>query len=181
MKNTLKKYTEQDLIQLISQRDIKGMDALYAQYGDYIYNLVYKIVKLDHAAEHVLQDTFLKAWNKIDSFSSKKAKFSTWIINIARNTAIDMLRSKHYKQSLKLISLEYIPMDRTKTPGLKIETLDIKDIVHKLDEKYRIVIDMVYFKGFTHSETAKRLQIPLGTVKSRVRRAFKDLRIVLES
>ncbi len=156
------------------------MDALYDQYGNYIYNLVYKIVKLEDVAEHVLQDTFLKIWNKIDSFNKEKGRFVTWIINIARNTAIDAIRSKHYKQSLKLISLENIPTRIENSTKIKVENLDIKDIVGKLDKKYSEIIYLIYFKGYTHIETSKKLKIPLGTIKSRVRKAFSDLRIILE-
>lgn len=180
LKNPVQNNSQQNIVTLLQHKDIKGIDALYDQYGSYIYGFIIKIVKLDDVAENVLQDTFLKVWNKIDSFNIEKGRFVTWVINIARNTAIDTIRSKHYKQSLKLISLEHAPQRIEYSTKIKVDNLDIKDIVGKLDKKYSEIIHLVYFKGYTHAEASKKLQIPLGTVKSRVRKAFSDLKIILQ-
>ena len=182
VKNTLQKKTEQDIVLLLQKRDIRGMDALYDQYGNYIFGLISKIIHCDEIAETVLHDTFLKIWDKIEFYSAEKGRFITWMINIARNMAIDMTRSKHYKQTLKLISLENVPPNTEITDmGVQMENIDIRDIVSKLDGKYCEVIEIIYFKGYTHAEAAKELGLPLGTVKGRIRKAFKDLRIIFEA
>lgn len=184
-KHTLKKppvnISEEKIVSLLLERDIQGMDVLYDQYGDFIYGLICKIIKFDDLAEIVLQDTFLKVWDKIDSYAAGKGRFVTWMMNIARNTAIDMTRSKNYKQTLKLISLENVPANTKVTDlGIIMENVDIRDIVSKLNVKYSEVIELVYFKGYTHVEVAEELGLPLGTVKGRIRKAFKDLKLIFE-
>lgn len=167
---------------MLVSKNIKGMEALYDQYGSYIFGLIYEIIRQEDLAESVLQDTFLKVWTKIDSYSSKKGRFLTWMMNIARNTAIDMTRSKNYKQTLKLISLDSVGSEsRTTNTDVRMENIDVRDIVFGLDDKYKSVIDLVYFQGFTHAEAAKQLNLPLGTIKSRVRKALSELRKIFES
>ncbi|MEO1516143.1 MAG: RNA polymerase sigma factor [Bacteroidota bacterium] len=175
-------YSENEIVALLIERDIKGMDILYDQYGDFIFGLISKIISLDDLAEIALQDTFLKVWNKIDSFSTEKGRFLTWMMNIARNTAVDMTRSKNYKQTMKLISLESVPTNtRIIDANVQFEHVDIRDIVARLDNRYCKIIELIYFEGYTHEEVAKKLNMPLGTVKGRVRKAFKDLRLIFES
>ena len=142
--------------------------------------MVHEIVKIDYFSEIVLQNTFLKVWNNIDSYSPDKGRFFTWVLNIARNAAIDMMRSKNYKQSMKMTSLDSVQYKCSSLGSdVMVENMDIKDIVGKLDNKYRKLIELVYFEGYTHMEVAEELNIPLGTVKSRIRKAFKDLRDIL--
>lgn len=181
MPNLGKIFSDEEIVALLRSKDVRGINALYDQYGSNLLGLVGEIVKVEYFSEIVLQNTFLKVWKNIDSFSIEKGRFFTWVINIARNSAFDMLRSKQYKQSLRLISLDIVS-EETKTLGfnIKVENIDIKDIVSRLDPKYRELIELVYFKGFTHIEVSEELGIPLGTVKSRIRKAFKDLRFILQ-
>ena len=173
--------SEKEIVSLIVKRDVRGIDALYDQYGKYIYGLIFQVIKTEGVAEIVLQDTFLKVWNKIDKYSLQKGRFLTWLISIARNSAIDMTRSKNYKQSMKLISLNNVSISSEKTiSGVNIESMDMRDIVAKLDPKYKELIELVYFKGFTQTEASDELGLPLGTVKSRIRKALSDLRYVFD-
>lgn len=177
MGNTIRHISDQEIVALLQSRDERGIDALYNQYGDYVMGLIFKIIGHNDLSEIVLQDTFLKVWNKIDSFSFEKGRFFSWLMNIARNTAIDMLRSKNYKQMLQLISLESVTNKKESfIMNSRVELLDVRDFVSKLDPKAKVVIELVYFKGYTGSEVANELGIPLGTVKSRIRKGFKDLR-----
>ena len=174
-------FSEEEIIALLQARDIRGIDILYDQYSNYIFGFIYKIVQSQEVAEIVLQDTYMKVWDKIATYSRVKGKLITWMINIAKNTAVDMTRSKNYKQTLKLISLDHIPAtSNTMNMDIKMENIDVRDIVGKLENKYQVIIELLYFKGFTHIEVAKELGIPLGTVKGRVRKAFKDIRIIFE-
>ena len=167
---------------MLVARDVKGIDMLYDKYGSFLFGLVYKIVKSEDVAEIVLQDTFLKVWDRIGSYSRDKGRFLTWMMNVARNTAIDMKRSKNYNQTLKLIGLESVPISVTyAAPGLHVDTIDVRDIVSTLDTKYKEIIELVYFEGYTHVEASDKLGIPLGTVKSRIRKAFRDLRSLLSN
>lgn len=181
MKNRQKNLSDEEIVFLIRDRNIKGINALYDQYGSYLLGLVFEIVKIEYFSEITLQNTFLKVWNNIDSYSSTKGRFFTWVLNIARNSSIDMMRSKIYKQSIKLVSLDGVAQ-KSNLDGLdvRVENMDLKDIVSKLDVRYREIIEYVYFKGYTHVEVSEELGIPLGTVKSRIRKAFKDLRDILD-
>jgi len=173
---------ENEIVSLLHQRDMRGVHLLYDQYGEYIFGFINKIIYSEQEAELVLQDTFLKVWDKIGSFSEKKGRFITWVINIARNTAIDMSRSKNYKHTLKLTSLDHIPQNKNFVNiDVKMENIDVRDIVLKLDLKYSEILELLYFEEYTHKEVAEKLNIPLGTVKGRVRKAFKDIRIIFES
>lgn len=165
----------------MKNRDDLGIQYLYDQYANMIFGLIFRMVKRQDIAENVLQDTFLKVWNRIDTFDASKGKFLTWIFNIARNTAIDTLRSKSYQQETKLSTLEVSQLDnQTKySATLKVDHLDIREIVGRLDVKYRKIIELVYFGEYTHVEVSKELKIPLGTVKSRIRKAFSELKIML--
>ncbi len=180
MRNNTKSYTDEEIVHLLLSKNVQGIEVLYAQYGAYLNGMVREIVKVEYFSEIVLQNAFLKVWNNIDSYNKAKGRFFTWVLNIARNSAIDMMRSKHYKQSMKMISLDAVQYERSSLGSdVIVENMDLKDIVAKLDGKYQELIELVYFKGYTHIEIADELGIPLGTVKSRIRKAFKDLRDIL--
>ena len=181
MRKTIKQLTEKEIIALLLAREEKGLEALYDKYANNFFALIYGIIKHYDLSEIVLQDTFLKIWNKIDTYSSDKGKFLTWSINIARNTAIDMLRSKNYNQMIKLTELDKAVSYKEKIQIKEnLDNMDLKEFVAKLDKKCREIIELVYFKGYTGSEVAKELNIPLGTVKSRIRKGFIDLRYLLK-
>ena len=172
--------TDIEMVSLIKEKDIKGITALHEQYGDYLLRYVSEIISSRYFSELALQNAFLKIWNNIDTFSSKKGRFITWVINVSRNSAIDVMRSKHYKQSMKLISLDAVVHQKSSFSfDLKVENMDLREIVTTLDPKYRELIDLVYFKGYTHIEASKELGVPLGTVKTRIRKAFGNLKVIL--
>lgn len=181
MRDILKNLSEKEIIALLLAKDEKGLEALYGLYANSLFGLIFNIVKHNDLAEIVLQDTYLKVWNKIDTYSAEKGKFITWLMNIARNTSIDMLRSKNYNQMIRLTQLEEVIRNQEKFEIQEnLDNLDLKEFVAKLDEKCRVIVELVYFKGYTGSEVAKELGIPLGTVKSRIRKAFIDLRNTLK-
>ena len=172
---------DEEIVSLLLERNQKGIDFLYKQYGKYIYGFIFEIVKYEDISEIVLQDTFLKVWTKIDSFNKNKGIFLTWVISIARNTAIDMIRSKNYKQMLRLVSLENLSQNKQYIDeGLVVDNMDVRANIKKIDPKCVEILELVYFKGYSGSEVAKKLGIPHGTVKSRIRKAFKDLRKIMD-
>jgi len=182
VRKPLSNLSDEKIITLLLKKEQQGIDALYVKYGSYLFGFITQLVKRDDLAELVLQDTFLKVWNKIDTFNFEKGILITWLVSIARNTSIDMIRSKNYKQTIKLLSLEKIPIGKEPiVDGVCIDFLDVKDTVAKLDKKCSVILQLIYFKGYTSKEVAEELNIPLGTVKSRTRKAFKDLRKLIES
>ncbi len=151
------------------------MSLLYDHYSDSLFGLVNRILDDQQAAEDVLQKTMLKIWNSIDGFDAGKASFYTWMSVIARNTALDQKRLKTFQAKGKTISTDeivYKPMLST-PEGTKIDTASL---LSRLDTNYRIVLEYAYLKGYTQQEIAETLEMPLGTVKTRLRAAIGMLR-----
>ncbi len=176
MANTISK--DEALILALCSGSNEGYAALYDRYGDMLFGIILRIVVNHGDAENILQDTFVKIWKRVGTFDPSKARFTTWIINIARNSAIDFTRSKIYSQRKKNQNIDYlVRTDREPVvQPLDINTLDIKELAQKLDPGHRQLIDWMYFEGFTQQEISDNYGIPLGTVKTRTRAALMALR-----
>lgn len=181
LEKTKMQISEQDLILLLKDQNTEGMEVLYDRYASRIYGIIRRIIPMEDFAENVLNDSLLKIWKNIHQYDSRKGRFLTWMLNIARNTAIDELRSKRYLTTTRTKEIESLTTFPQKASfELKIENIDVKDFVNKLAPKYQKIIELIYFQGYTHAEVSKELELPLGTVKGRVRKAFTDLRILLK-
>lgn len=120
----------------------------------------------------------MKIWNKIIDYDATKGKLFTWMLNIARNSALDKLRSKEFKAKMKTddVSENVFISDTSYAEANNPEFIGIKDMVEKLPIEQKKLIDMMYFQGYSQSEIAEELEMPLGTVKTRVRAAMSALR-----
>lgn len=172
-----KKDIENQVIALLMQGNRKAISVAYKNYADALFGIILRIVKSNEIAEEVLQDTFLKIWDNAGKFDESKGRLFTWFANIARNSAIDMVRSARYRKLQKTESLENT-VHTGKDPGSQMEIKDagLEKVINSMDEKYRQIIDKLYFEGYSHTELAEEMGIPLGTVKSRLRLAIKELR-----
>jgi len=149
----------------------------YKNYGDTLLGLIFKVVQSREAAEEVLQDTFVKIWKYSAQYDRSKGRLFTWFANIARNTAIDKVRSAGFKKDQKTDSMEaFVSNDTFGATEMEIADSGLKEVINSLDEKYRKLIDLVYFQGYSQREIEKEFQIPLGTVKTRLRAAINELR-----
>ena len=166
---------QDQLINRLKQQDRAAIGELYDAYGGALFGVVLRIVQSRELAEQVLQDTFLKAWRNGASYDASKGRLFTWLLNIARNTAIDATRTAHFQHYRKTDSLELL-VHKPGGQSINPDYLGIKEVVGRLDEKYRALIDLVYFKGYTQEEVAEETGIPLGTVKTRIRFAIGELR-----
>jgi len=166
------------LICNLQSGDDSGFSALYDAYAPLLYGIILKIVGDEKEAENLLQDSFVKIWQNINRYTPEKGRVATWLINIARNTAIDFTRSKYFNQKLKNQNIENIVGQEKDQPfsHLLVDTLGIRQLVAKLSPVCRDVIQWMYFEGYTQQEIAENFGIPLGTVKSRTRLALKELR-----
>ncbi|MCZ2082820.1 MAG: sigma-70 family RNA polymerase sigma factor [Flavobacteriales bacterium] len=169
------------LLSLLMNRDEKGFNYLYRNYSGALYGVIIRIVRYEEEANEVLQDVFVKIWNSIKSFDDKKASLYTWMLNIARNSAIDRLKSKSFQNDLQNQSIPDFVNDGV---GLSTEQNhefnEVGKMVNTLREDYRILINKAYFGGLTQEEIAEELQIPLGTVKTRTRAALLELKEILK-
>jgi RNA polymerase sigma-70 factor (ECF subfamily) len=169
---------EARIIQLLQARRQEGLSEFYDRYADAMYGIVLRIVKREAVAEDVMQEAFMKIWNNSHRYDSRKGSLFTWGLNIARNTAIDKIRSKASQREKQTVTIEASQIhangDHTYAPN--IQTIGLKSLVNNLEIKYQEIIDLVYFQGFTQQEIHKKLDIPLGTVKSRLRIGLRELR-----
>ncbi|QCE42172.1 RNA polymerase sigma factor [Psychroserpens sp. NJDZ02] len=166
------------LISKFKQKDEKAFESLYNMYKDSMHGVIYNIVKDSAIAEEIMQDVFIKAWHKADSYDVTKGRFFTWLINIARNAAIDKTRSKAFKNSNKNLNSDFFVDIIQSQDSLDNSTdaIGIKKFVDKLAKKCIEVIELLYFKGFTQKEASEELDMPIGTIKTRNRNCIKELR-----
>ena len=172
----------EDLVIKFTQKDVKAFEKLYEMYNKSVNGIVFNIIRDKDISEEVTQDVFIKAWNNATSYSAKKGRFFTWIINIARNAAIDKTRSKSFKNSAKNLNSEIFVdiLENHDSLDAKMDTIGIKNFVNKLKDSCIKVIELLYFKGFTQKEVTESLNMPLGTVKTRNRNCINELRIMLK-
>ena len=170
--------SETDLIHALSTKSRIGSEALYDMYSSSLYGIIYRIVQHEEIAEDLLQETFVKIWNSFSSFDSEKGRLFTWMVNIARNLSIDKVRSKDYRNNSKNQDIENTVnfIDEQRSTAINPEIMGVKDLVDQLKPDQKSILDLVYFRGYTHVEAADELGIPLGTVKTRLRTAIITLR-----
>jgi len=170
--------TEEELVRALRAKETIAIQALYDMYSGALLGVISRIVQQSEIAEDLLQETFIKIWNSADSYDSSKGRLFTWMINVARNIAIDKLRSKDFRNSHKNQDIENNVdfIDSQKKITFNADTLGIRDMVTALKPEFNDVLNMVYFKGYTHVEAAEELNLPLGTVKTRIRMAIMELR-----
>ena len=144
--------------------------------------MIYRILNNDDVAEEVLQDTFLRIWDRIGSYDSGKGRLFTWMLNVARNLAIDKTRSKEISKVRKTDDIDDLvnKIDRKQQAEQNIDIIGLKEFLGRLSEDQKFVVEHLYLKGYTQSELADEFNIPLGTVKTRLRLAIIELRTILE-
>ena len=179
----VKKYSEQELVHALGQKDQQAFSYLYDNYAAAINGVIYKMVEDKELAEDILQEAFIKIWNNFGSYNSSRGRLFTWMINLARNLTIDTLRSKGYKKQSKIHSDENSVnnlSDNSKGPE-QFDSLGIRNHLTLLKNDQKQIIDLAYFGGLTQEEISKYLEIPLGTVKTRMRAAILELRKILHN
>jgi RNA polymerase sigma factor (sigma-70 family) len=180
--NSKTTYSEQELVAMLQLRDEKAFRYLYDNYSSALFGIINSIVPNKDSSNDVLQNVFLNIWKKIGSYDVTKGRLFTWMLNIARNAAIDEVRSKRFRDGQKNQSFPdnvdiHVPGAVT---GPAIADVGLRKILTQLKEEVRVLIDLSYFQGFTHEEIAKIQGIPLGTVKTRIRSALLQLRTLIQ-
>lgn len=166
---------EKHIVELLKERNDKAIALLYDNYGDTLLGVAKKVVRSDDIAQDVLQESFVKIWKKADSYDPSKAKLFTWLFRITRNTAIDKLRSLNTKSD-KEIQIDVSDVYTIGVESTKPELMDVQEHLDNIEEKYRIVLDALFFQGMTQQEASEELDIPLGTIKSRLKIGLRELR-----
>lgn len=166
---------EKEIVSLLGRGDKKAIHLLYENYADALYGVIKKIISDDDTAQDVLQESFVKIWRYSKKYDATKAKLFTWLYRIAYNTAIDKVRSLKTKIDNE-IQIETSSVYKITSNELNQDVLDIKKHLDSLDEKYQIVLHALFFEGMTQQEASEELDIPLGTIKSRLKIGLRELK-----
>ena len=167
----------------LKERDNQAFSFLYDHYAGALYSIIKQVVTdRPELADDVLQEVFINIWRKIDTYDQSKGRLFTWMLNIARNASIDLLRSKGYQNSQKNQELPDIVYKGAANQATlqPVDGIGLKKMLEKLRPEQRVLVELAYFKGFTHDEIAQMEHIPLGTVKTRIRNALLQLREYLK-
>ena len=166
---------EKEIVSLLENGDKKAIAILYENYSDALYGVIKKIIRDDDTAQDVLQESFVKIWRYSKKYDSSKAKLFTWLYRIAYNTAIDKVRSLKNKDG-KEVQIDKSSVYKISSGELNQDVLDIQKHLNSIDEKYQIVINALFFEGMTQQEASEELDIPLGTIKSRLKIGLRELK-----
>ncbi|MBT8186965.1 MAG: sigma-70 family RNA polymerase sigma factor [Croceitalea sp.] len=166
------------LILQFQKKDKTAFEKLYGMYAENICGVINTIVKDPERAQEICQDVFVKIWDKSDTYDTSKGRFFTWILNIARNAAIDELRSKAHKNKKKNLHMDSFVGILAYGDDLnsQMDTIGLKTLLNGLKEKCLLLIDLLYYKGFTQKEAAEELDTPIGTIKTRIRACISNIR-----
>jgi RNA polymerase sigma factor (sigma-70 family) len=172
-------YIESELVESLKLHEEEAYSFLYDHYSRALFTIIYQVIPQQETAEDILQQAFLKIWKHIEMYDPTKGRIYTWMINIARNQALDHVRSKEFNRQNKTTALtDNVYTDKAVNsaagdPGLK-------KVLEQLPEENRKLLEYSYFQGYTQAEIAELMNIPLGTVKTRLRTTIIQLRKILE-
>ena len=153
---------------------------IYDRYSAALYGIALRIVKDEALAKDVVQESLIKIWKNGEKYNPEKGSLFNWMLNIVRRTQIDKTRSPNFRANDKIQSIQPLVSDEKWSDQLNTNTIGLRDIVNKLDEKYRLIIELLYFQGYSQSEISKKWDMPLGTVKTRTRIALRELRKIFK-
>lgn len=169
-----------ELIQRIQKRDQTALSELYERYSGLVYNMAMQVLRNADSAEEVTQDIFFQVWRWPEKWDAGKGRFTSWLLTVTRYTSIDTLRQQNRQPSLSPHSLDNLAKLLTKTSSVEDDRRDngllLRSLMSNLPGDQRDLIMMAYFRGMTHSEIAEQLNLPLGTVKSRIRLGLQKLK-----
>ncbi len=159
------------LIRQLQDGDKRALLGLYDKYSGALYGVIFRICSRKDLAEDVLQETFLKVWQKIGQYDADKGRFYTWAYRIAKNTALNAVR-----KASPLIQTDDLSVYDTKAQETPVDYSEFNGLLKKLEPQHQKAIELVYFKGYTHQQAHKEMGVPFGTFKSYVRQAVGKLR-----
>lgn len=165
---------------MLADRDKKALSLIFENYGSLLLNSILRVVKNKMMAEEVLQQVLLKVWQNARTYDTQKGSLFTWLISISKNAAIDKTRTKDFRLTQESErSVELVNITEKDAGEDQIEKMYVKQLLNQLPEMQRNLIDLSYFQGYSHKEISENLDMPLGTVKTRIRLAIKHLRAII--
>jgi RNA polymerase sigma factor (sigma-70 family) len=178
--------SDEALLNAIADGAVWAMESLYHRYSRILYSLAYRMVADHQVAEDLLQDAFLSVWRRATSYSPQMGAARSWLISILHHRTIDYLRRVRRRSTIQEAPLEDLELDEsTATPDVwneawrSVKSSHVRAALMKIPTEQRLVIELAYFQGWAHTEIAEGTQIPLGTVKARMRLGLTHLKQVL--
>jgi RNA polymerase sigma factor (sigma-70 family) len=166
------------LVKRLKNRDVTALDYLYDHYSGALFGIIQRTLNNKQAAEETLHDVFIKIWNQIEKFDETKGTLFTWMYRIARNQAIDKRRSKEFKVELKSNDIDsYVNQFEASESG--VDYLGLSEVIAALGSVCKRLIQLNFFMGYTHAEISENENMPLGSVKTKMRNCLKQLRTQL--
>ena len=179
--------SDETLIHSIAAGAVWAVDALYQRYNRILYAFAYRMVTDHQVAEDLLQESFLAVWRRSNTYSPQAGGVRSWLFSIIHHRTIDYLRSVRRRSAYTNVPLEDVDREEgLSSPDAwdeawrSIKSAQVREALVKLSPEQRMVIELAYFQGWTHTEIAEGCQIPLGTVKARMRLGLMHLKRTLE-
>jgi RNA polymerase sigma-70 factor, ECF subfamily len=171
---------DRELIQRIKGRDQRALMELYQAYSSLVYGLALRVLHNPALAEEVTQDVFLKVWQQPERWNPALGQFTSWLLTITRNAAIDRLRKERHTRTHQVERVEQLAETGLVDDGLWYDGQVLAELLTQLPPEQRLLIELAFFQGYTHSELSNKLRLPLGTVKTRLRSGLQKLRLLWE-
>lgn len=166
------------LLRRIQRGDEAALAMVYAGYGRAVYSLTLHVLHNAGLAQEATQDTFMKLWNNPLAYDSSKGEFSSWLLTMARYTAIDHLR-REMRRTGRNIDLPETLAAEDEEHLSESEAGQLHALLGELPRDQRVLVEMAFFQGLTHSQLAERMDLPIGTVKTRLRLGLQKMRGLL--
>jgi RNA polymerase sigma factor (sigma-70 family) len=179
-----RRLEEAALLERVRLRDERAIEVLYARYGRSLFSLAYQVTGSDRYAQDVVQEVFIAVWKDAGRFDPSKGMLSSWLFALARHKAIDLIRREANvrKRTADVdLELEEAPDDVDEQVWVRVRRDRVVAAIATLPEAQRTALELAFFGGLTHVEVAERLDIPLGTAKTRIRTALLRLREIIGS
>jgi RNA polymerase sigma-70 factor, ECF subfamily len=166
------------LLARIQSGDQEAMSILFDRYGGMIYSVAFRVLKDAVEAEDVMQEIFIQVWKNPGTFVSGRGSLAGWLVVVARNRSIDMIRRRRPTEQVELFSL---PSSTNLAKEAEHNSLleKVRGVMGSLPDEQRKSVELAFFEGLTHSEIAEKTGDPLGTVKTRIRLALTTIRKAL--
>lgn len=179
-------FTDAQLYIRMRAKDQSALEELYDRYERLVYSFAYRMTQNAQMAEDTVQEVFIKLWKEHAPYTEDKGKFSSWLLTMTRNTSLDALRKKGKQQEVGLLDkdAEQIKVPIEEMPEQMLEWKEkgtvLRKAINRLKVDQRTIVELFYFHGLSQESISSKLDIPLGTVKSRIRLALQHLRKHLE-
>jgi RNA polymerase sigma-70 factor, ECF subfamily len=171
---------DEELISLVGRGDAEAFAVLYDRHSRPAYSLAYRMMGEKQAAEDLLQDAFIRFWRSAASYRAKRASVRTWLLSIVHNRGIDQLRSlasrRRTQEKIEASAAKSQPSEAFAQSWRNSQREQVREALSTLPEEQLKILELAYFSGYTHVEIAELLDVPLGTVKSRMRLGLKKMR-----